>query len=46
MVFYLALLPTIIDLAGITRVAWLEFTGTMLVVVAAIDLALTLRLPA
>jgi threonine/homoserine/homoserine lactone efflux protein len=39
MVFYLALLPTIIDLAGITLVAWLELTCTMLVVVAVIDLA-------
>ena len=39
MVFYLALLPTIIDLAGITLVAWLELTCTMLVVLAVIDLA-------
>jgi threonine/homoserine/homoserine lactone efflux protein len=39
MVFYLALLPTILDLAGITLVAWLELTGTMLLVLAAIDLA-------
>lgn len=39
MVFYLALLPTIIDLAGITLVAWLELTGTMLAILAAIDLA-------
>jgi threonine/homoserine/homoserine lactone efflux protein len=39
MVFYLALLPTIIDLAGITLVAWLELTCTMLVVVAVVDLA-------
>ena len=39
MVFYLALLPTIIDLAGITLVAWVELTSTMLVVLAAIDLA-------
>lgn len=38
MVFYLALLPTIIDLAGVTFVAWLELTLTMLVVLAAIDL--------
>jgi threonine/homoserine/homoserine lactone efflux protein len=42
MVFYLALLPTIIDLAGITLLAWLELTGTMLVVLAAIDLAYVL----
>ena len=38
MVFYLALLPTIIDLAGVTFVAWLELTATMLIVLAAIDL--------
>ena len=38
MVFYLALLPTIIDLAGITLVAWLELTLTMLAVLAVIDL--------
>jgi threonine/homoserine/homoserine lactone efflux protein len=38
MVFYLALLPTIIDLAGITLVAWLELTCTMLVILATIDL--------
>ena len=39
MVFYLALLPTIIDLAGITLVAWLQLTCIMLVVLALIDLA-------
>ena len=39
MVFYLALLPTIIDLAGVTLVAWLELTGTMLVILAVIDIA-------
>ena len=39
MVFYLALLPTLIDLAGITLLAWLELTGIMLAVLAAIDLA-------
>jgi threonine/homoserine/homoserine lactone efflux protein len=38
MVFYLALLPTIIDLAGITLLAWLELTLTMLLILAAIDL--------
>jgi threonine/homoserine/homoserine lactone efflux protein len=38
MVFYLALLPTIIDLAGITLVAWLELTLTMLLILAVIDL--------
>jgi threonine/homoserine/homoserine lactone efflux protein len=39
MVFYLALLPTIIDLAGITLLAWFELTLTMLVILAAIDFA-------
>jgi len=39
MVFYLALLPTIIDLAGITLLGWFELTATMLAVLAAIDLA-------
>jgi threonine/homoserine/homoserine lactone efflux protein len=39
MVFYLALLPTIIDLAGVTLVAWLELTCIMLVILAAIDIA-------
>jgi threonine/homoserine/homoserine lactone efflux protein len=39
MVFYLALLPTIIDLAGITLVAWLELTCIMLVILAVIDIA-------
>ena len=38
MVFYLALLPTIIDLAGITLLAWLELTATMLLILAVIDL--------
>ena len=38
MVFYLALLPSIIDLAGITPLAWLELTATMLVILAVIDL--------
>jgi threonine/homoserine/homoserine lactone efflux protein len=39
MVFYLALLPAIIDLAGITLVAWLELTCIMLVILAAMDVA-------
>jgi threonine/homoserine/homoserine lactone efflux protein len=39
MLFYLALLPTIIDLAGITLMGWLELTCTMLVILAAIDIA-------
>lgn len=39
MMFYLALLPTIIDLASVTVVGWLELTLTMAVVLIAIDLA-------
>jgi len=39
MLFYLALLPTLIDLAGITWWAWAELTGTMLVILAMIDVA-------
>ncbi|BCH22203.1 lysine transporter LysE [Mesorhizobium sp. L-8-10] len=39
MMFYLALLPTIIDLAAVTVVGWLELTVTMAVVLVAIDLA-------
>jgi threonine/homoserine/homoserine lactone efflux protein len=38
MVFYLALLPSIIDLAGVTPLAWLELVLTMLLIIAAIDL--------
>lgn len=38
MVFYLALLPTIIDLGHLTMLGWLELTGTMLLVLVAIDL--------
>ncbi|MBN9250253.1 MAG: lysine transporter LysE [Mesorhizobium sp. 61-13] len=39
MMFYLALLPTIIDLASVSVVGWLELTLTMAVVLVAIDLA-------
>ncbi len=39
MVFYLALLPTIIELNGITVVAWAELSLTMLIVLACIDFA-------
>lgn len=39
MVFYLALLPAIIDLKGVTVIGWLELTATMFLVLAAIDLA-------
>jgi threonine/homoserine/homoserine lactone efflux protein len=38
MVFYLALLPTLIDLSHIGALAWLELTLTMLVVLSAVDL--------
>lgn len=37
MVFYLALLPTIIDLGSVTLVGWAELVATMLVVLVAID---------
>lgn len=39
MMFYLALLPTIIDLAAVTITGWLELTLTMAIVLIAIDLA-------
>jgi threonine/homoserine/homoserine lactone efflux protein len=39
MMFYLALLPTIIDLASVTLVGWAELTLTMAFVLIAIDLA-------
>lgn len=38
MMFYLALLPTIIDLSSVTVVGWLELTVTMCVVLVAVDL--------
>ncbi|WP_395449449.1 LysE family translocator [Aminobacter sp. UC22_36] len=38
MMFYLALLPTIIDLASVSIVGWLELTLTMAAVLIAIDL--------
>lgn len=38
MVFYLALLPTIIDLHAISLTGWGELTATMFVVLAAIDI--------
>ncbi|WP_353644153.1 LysE family translocator [Mesorhizobium sp. WSM2239] len=37
MMFYLALLPTIIDLASVSMLGWLELTLTMAVVLIAID---------
>ena len=39
MMFYLALLPTIIDLALVSLLGWVELTATMVVVLIAIDLA-------
>ena len=39
MMFYLALLPTIIDLASVSLIGWVELTVTMAVVLVAIDLA-------
>ncbi|MBX3578985.1 MAG: LysE family translocator [Rhizobiaceae bacterium] len=39
MMFYMALLPTIVDLGAVTVVGWLELTATMAVVLAAVDLA-------
>jgi threonine/homoserine/homoserine lactone efflux protein len=38
MMFYLALLPTIIDLASVSMIGWLELVATMAVVLVAIDL--------
>lgn len=38
MVFYLALLPTLVDLSHVGTLAWLELTLTMLVVLSAVDL--------
>jgi threonine/homoserine/homoserine lactone efflux protein len=38
MMFYLALLPTIIDLASVTVLGWAELTVTMALVLVAIDL--------
>lgn len=38
MMFYMALLPTIVDLASVTVVGWLELTLTMAIVLVFIDL--------
>jgi threonine/homoserine/homoserine lactone efflux protein len=38
MMFYVALLPSIIDLNGVTLVGWLELVGAMLVVLATVDI--------
>ena len=39
MMFYVALLPAIIDLGSVTLVGWAELVATMFVVLVAIDLA-------
>src|SRR5690606_19161382 len=39
MVFYLALLPTLVDLAAVTVVGWAELVATMALVLVAVDLA-------
>jgi threonine/homoserine/homoserine lactone efflux protein len=39
MVFYLALLPTILDIDHIGMIGWAELLGTMLLVLIAVDLA-------
>ena len=38
MAFYLALLPTLIDVASVTLASWAELVGVMLVVLIAVDL--------
>ena len=38
MMFYLALLPTIIDLASVTVIGWAELTANMFLVLIAVDL--------
>jgi threonine/homoserine/homoserine lactone efflux protein len=39
MMFYLALLPTILDLASVTMLGWIELTFTMALVLIGVDLA-------
>jgi threonine/homoserine/homoserine lactone efflux protein len=39
MVFYVALLPTIVDLERVSALGWAELTATMLAVLIAVDLA-------
>ncbi|WP_240233292.1 LysE family translocator [Devosia lacusdianchii] len=39
MVFYMALLPSIIDMTAVTPMVWAELVATMFVVLVAIDLA-------
>jgi threonine/homoserine/homoserine lactone efflux protein len=38
MMFYVALLPSIIDLNGVTLTGWLELVAAMLIVLAAVDI--------
>ena len=38
MMFYMALLPTIIDLDSVTLLGWAELTSTMVLVLVAVDL--------
>lgn len=38
MIFYMALLPTILDLAHVSLIGWGELTLTMIIVLAAVDL--------
>ncbi|MGI2033020.1 LysE family translocator [Rhizobium panacihumi] len=39
MMFYVALLPSIIDLAGVTLIGWAELVAAMIVVLATVDVA-------
>lgn len=39
MLFYVALLPTIVDLANVTLLGWVELTVTMILVLAFVDLS-------
>jgi len=39
MVFYMALLPTIIDLARVSTLGWAELTATMFVILVVIDMS-------
>ena len=38
MLFYIALLPTIVDLEGVTSTGWLQLTVTLLAVIAVVDI--------
>ena len=39
MMFYVALLPTILDLGSVTILGWVELTATLLMVLAVVDLS-------